>query len=102
MDYKKNIIFLTKDILRSDYLRCYNPNSHFNTKNIDAKKYYNLLKFEKNKIWRTGNFLNEYSGGLRSRLNLVKKVAVFNASKRKKPSHFVEGRWDCKKARVNV
>ena len=27
---------LTKDILRADYLRCYNPNSHFETKNIDS------------------------------------------------------------------
>ena len=68
----------------------------------DAKEYYNLLKSEKNKIWRIGNFLHEYSGGLRSRLNLVKKVGVFNAFKRTKRSHFVEGRWGCKRARVNV
>ena len=36
LNYNKNTILLTKDILRSDYLRCYNSNSLFNTKNIDA------------------------------------------------------------------
>jgi len=37
---RKNIVLVTKDVLRRDYLRCYNPNSIFNTKNIDklAKK----------------------------------------------------------------
>ena len=32
---RKNIVLVTKDVLRRDYLRCYNPNSIFNTKNID-------------------------------------------------------------------
>ena len=31
----RNTILLTKDVLRKDYLRCYNPNSVFDTPNID-------------------------------------------------------------------
>ena len=40
MKFDRNTILLTKDVLRRDYLSCYNPNSHFQTKNIDelAKK----------------------------------------------------------------
>tara|TARA_B100001250_G_C19808420_1_gene794565 strand:+ start:728 stop:1975 length:1248 start_codon:yes stop_codon:yes gene_type:complete len=65
----------------------------------NAKEYYNLLKSEKNRIWRTGNFLNEYSKGLKSRLA---KGNIFNAFKTKKRAHFTEGKWGCERARVNI
>ena len=47
INFKRSTILLTKDILRRDYLRCYNSNSNFDTKNID-------------KLAKEGTFFSDY------------------------------------------